>query len=302
MERKDTGMVSHILVPTDMGELGTAALRWAAMLHDRLGSRVTVMYSKAPYVATDVIAAPVWVQAPDPEGKARTEESLRHFIREAVPQHADAFEILVTEEMPTFAINDAAKALDADLILMGTHARKGWRRALIGSITESVIHNATRNVLSLPPNVTDNPGITRILCPVNLSLIGRQALQEASSLASALGAELIVIHVAGYKGAPFLEQDFTAWIDSEVRERCSYAQVVAASNEAEEVLRMAQAMEVDLIVVGAQHKLFFDTTIIGATTERVVRFSPVPVWTVRTRSTADREVPLRHEADTVAVL
>ncbi len=41
----------------------------------------------------------------------------------------------------------AAIECDADLIVMGTRGRRGWRRMLLGSIAESLVRVAGRPVL-----------------------------------------------------------------------------------------------------------------------------------------------------------
>jgi nucleotide-binding universal stress UspA family protein len=45
------------------------------------------------------------------------------------------------------AIEDEAKRWKADLIVIGTHGRRGFRRLLLGSITEGVIRVASEPVL-----------------------------------------------------------------------------------------------------------------------------------------------------------
>jgi nucleotide-binding universal stress UspA family protein len=46
------------------------------------------------------------------------------------------------------------------------------------------------------------------------------------------------------------------------------------------VLDCADDLGADLIVIGAQHERFRDETVIGTTTERLIRFARVPVLTV----------------------
>jgi nucleotide-binding universal stress UspA family protein len=46
-------------------------------------------------------------------------------------------------------INRLADELDADLIVIGTHGRKGLARALLGSVAENVVRTATRPVLTI---------------------------------------------------------------------------------------------------------------------------------------------------------
>jgi nucleotide-binding universal stress UspA family protein len=49
---------------------------------------------------------------------------------------------------------------------------------------------------------------------------------------------------------------------------------------AERVLDCADDVGADLLVVGAQHKLFRDATVVGTTTERLMRFASCPVLVV----------------------
>jgi nucleotide-binding universal stress UspA family protein len=46
-------------------------------------------------------------------------------------------------------INKVAEAIDADIIVIGTHGRKGLARALLGSVAENVVRTATRPVLTI---------------------------------------------------------------------------------------------------------------------------------------------------------
>ena len=50
---------------------------------------------------------------------------------------------------PWEEINAVADDLDADLIVLGTHGRRGLRRALLGSVAENVIRTTTRPVLTI---------------------------------------------------------------------------------------------------------------------------------------------------------
>ena len=46
-------------------------------------------------------------------------------------------------------IDRAAEAIHADLIVMGTHGRRGVRRVLLGSVAESVVRSACCPVLTV---------------------------------------------------------------------------------------------------------------------------------------------------------
>jgi nucleotide-binding universal stress UspA family protein len=48
-------------------------------------------------------------------------------------------------------IDQVAQIIDADLIVMGTHGRRGVKRALLGSVTESVLRTSPCPVLAIRP-------------------------------------------------------------------------------------------------------------------------------------------------------
>jgi nucleotide-binding universal stress UspA family protein len=48
------------------------------------------------------------------------------------------------------AINDAADAMNADLVVLGTHGRRGLSHALLGSVAEKVVRTSLRPVLTIP--------------------------------------------------------------------------------------------------------------------------------------------------------
>ena len=51
------------------------------------------------------------------------------------------YEIFVTSGSPATAIVETAREKGADLLVIGTHGHHGWRRALLGSVAESVLQS-----------------------------------------------------------------------------------------------------------------------------------------------------------------
>lgn len=278
------GNFQRILVPTDLSDFAKSAVRWAVVLQKRFNSRVTLLYADEPYFPMDVM-----IGRPQPGGEvAEYSEFIKRELAKLVEENFSkdaSVDSMIVEDEPVRAVVDTAAALDADLILMVTHGRRGWRRALLGSVTESVVHRSRCAVLSIPPEEVrrDEPEVRRILCPVNFSPIGREALETAVDLAVAFGAALTVLHVADVIDEPFLsdlERSFAAWIEPAVRQRCRYVQIVERGDAPRGVLEIAEEDSSDLIVLGAQHRRFSDATVIGTTTERVVRFSRRPVLSI----------------------
>ena len=57
----------------------------------------------------------------------------------------------VEEGAPLDVITRAVEQMNADLIIMGTHARSGLLKELIGSVTEAVLRSVNADVLAVPP-------------------------------------------------------------------------------------------------------------------------------------------------------
>lgn len=289
----------RILVPTDLSDVATIAIRYAAMFGALLGSRITLLYADESYYPIDILEMPIGYYLENaPETRLKLQEKLRAYANAMLPNMK--VEAIVADEPPSRAIVRTAKQMRADLILMGTHGRRGWRRALLGSVTEGVLHDTDVPVLTVTPAVPTGeaaPAIRTIVCPVNFTYIARESLHHASLLAEAFDAELVVVYVAEAIETPRLpevEAAFSLWVGPAVRERVRYRlNVVGEGDPAECVLATAADVDADLIVLGAQHKFFSDATVIGSTTQRVTRFARCPVLTVvrKARAEMDLEIP-----------
>jgi nucleotide-binding universal stress UspA family protein len=124
------------------------------------------------------------------------EEMGRSLDLAAVSPHA----LLVAEAGdPQKTIVDQAISNRADLIVMGTHGRRGFKRLLLGSVAEAVLHEAPCPVLTVPPRVpaAASHAVTfkRILCPVDFSPSALQALGFALDLARQADGLVTLLHV-----------------------------------------------------------------------------------------------------------
>lgn len=276
----------RILVPTDLSDFAAQAIRYAALLRERLGSKITLLYADETYFPVNVLEISLgYYLEQAPATKLKLEERLRAYAGEWLP--GAAVETRVVQDAPARAIVQTAREINADMVVMGTHGRQGWRRALLGSVTETVLHDIDRPLITVTPGVLaagELPKIRRVVCPVNFTYIAREALNHACTMAEAFDAELIIVYVAEGVQPPQLpevEAAFSLWVTPALRGRTRYRlTVVGEGNPAERVLATARETAADLIVLGAQHKFFSDATVIGITTQRITRFARCPVMTV----------------------
>jgi nucleotide-binding universal stress UspA family protein len=98
-------------------------------------------------------------------------------------------------------ICERAKEIDADLIVMTSHARTGFGRLWLGSVADSVVRNATIPVLMLRPveRAPDREMAKRlfkhVLVPLDGSSMAAEALGPAIDIARASGADVTLIQV-----------------------------------------------------------------------------------------------------------
>ena len=138
----------NILVPTDLSEGAQQALDYACELAAKLEATIHLL---------NVIGIPT-LGVPE-LGVALTSTVIDQLIddnQKALDAIADSKrsvakigEVVLKTGDARDVINATAKELGADLIVMGTHGRRGVARALLGSVAETVVRSAPCPVLTV---------------------------------------------------------------------------------------------------------------------------------------------------------
>ena len=94
-------------------------------------------------------------------------------------------------------ILEVASQEATDLLVLGTHSRTGLQRAMLGSIADRMVRQATCPVLTVRPRPEAAPRgkIRRICYATDFSPAARAAWRWAVAIASAAGAEVDLVHV-----------------------------------------------------------------------------------------------------------
>ncbi|MHB9110297.1 MAG: universal stress protein [Armatimonadota bacterium] len=264
--------VNHILVPVDLSPHSALALKWAALWQGTLGGTVTVghaMTFEPPREFTEEQLADLQRQAAATR-EARTTE-VYDFIADTLGGCSE-WEALVAEGDPVQHI--LTRAAEADLVIMGTHGRRGVKRWMLGSVAEEVVGSQALPVLVVHDSGVEQPQVRRILAPTNLGPAGQRGINMAAGLANAFGAELIVAHVqeSGREDAHEMLCDCTP--------KSARSIVLPSGKPAEAILRLAAEEEVDLIVMGSEPKPFLDLQLLPNTVQQVLRYGRTPVLVV----------------------
>ncbi len=128
---------NHILVPVDFSEPAQRALDLALTLASKFESKVTLLHASwTPPSA--YMAYGEGIYWPTAEMEQAAQRELDALASRAKAQHPRTESALIAGE-PWQMILEAAKARGCDLIVMGTHGRRGLSRVFLGSVAEKVV-------------------------------------------------------------------------------------------------------------------------------------------------------------------
>jgi nucleotide-binding universal stress UspA family protein len=130
-----------IVVGTDFGDEGRAAVDWAVELARGLGARVVVGHSfdlplygfpDASLIVTAKTAAQLSTDA-----QTQLDAELARVGGRGVP-----IEGQLTQGDPRDALPELATRAGATLLVVGSHGRRGLTRALLGSVAEGIVRSS----------------------------------------------------------------------------------------------------------------------------------------------------------------
>ncbi|MBA3460204.1 MAG: universal stress protein [Deltaproteobacteria bacterium] len=144
-----------ILVPTDLSEGAEQALDYACELAQTLGATVHLVnvigipslgVPELGLAMTSTVIDQIMIDNQTALDKLAESKRGKSQIGQALLRTGDAKDV----------INQAAIELGADLIVMSTHGRRGLKRALLGSVTETVVRSAPCPVLTVKVQETQH--------------------------------------------------------------------------------------------------------------------------------------------------
>lgn len=138
-------MINKILCPVDFSASGDYAFHYSIAIAEAHGAAVELLY------VTEVSAYGEDNDRKDIGYNVSYEDSLRLKL-EKMADSRDTDVPIKTHLVlgtPYIEIIKRAKAIDADLIILGTHGRTGLKHLLIGSVAERVVRMSSCPVLTV---------------------------------------------------------------------------------------------------------------------------------------------------------
>jgi nucleotide-binding universal stress UspA family protein len=143
--------IQNILHPTDFSQHSEFAFRLAAALARDYDAKLVILHvAQQPVI--------MYTEGIIPAQPEHHEEELREQLLQLQVQHPNVHVVHLLEDgNPGEEILRIADEFPADLIVMGTHGRRGLQRLLMGSVAEYVLERASCPVLTVKTPVPDQP-------------------------------------------------------------------------------------------------------------------------------------------------
>jgi nucleotide-binding universal stress UspA family protein len=274
-----------ILSLIDRSAMSATVLNWTRLFAVTYGSDVQVLHVMwAP--------PPRLVTTPEGEELMQEFEQLREELRRSVRTQVDEtlppgthFEIAIGVGHPVRAVLDTIARMRPDLVILGSHGDDGMARSLMGSVAENVVREAIIPTLVVKSSerIARQERLGSVICPVDMTRSAADFLSTAATLARRFESHIDVIRVVP-EGAPTVESENAAledWLPRITQRLCPTTASVHVGDVAEQIVLFARQHASDIIVIGTEPRRFLDFSILGRTTERVLRHGPCSVLLLR---------------------
>src|SRR5215831_5533264 len=262
VERSSRVRFKNILFATDLAASSASAQAYALLLAQMFGSHLFVLYVQTgPGLSPRYQSA--WVSGAG-KGEASAIADLEDFFRTSqVP-----FTLLIEPGEVPEVLNRVVNENEIDLVILGTHGRKGFSHVLLGSMAESVSRSSTCPVITVGPRggIGFENSLRTIVYATDFSEESRQALPYAVSLAQEFHSQLVILHIAPEHMA---QESARLHVEGYLMNRlkrlapqnrfpwCALKHVVKFGQPARQILKAAEDENAGLIVVGLHGSVEF---------------------------------------------
>lgn len=301
--------LQNILLATDFSEIAAYALEHAGALAVRDDATLHVLHvhvllggegsvsEKDPFKTAQVDTALTKLsQRFVDASKGGYATSLRHS-----PHGIAVVQNTVRDVSAASAIVDFVQEHAIDLIVMGSHARRGMARMLMGSVAEGVIRRAPVSVLVVGDQQPAPPmGYDNVVVAIDFSPHAKTALMMAKQRLLAPGGRMILLHVIEDPPHPayFLSREesimaafpnvtekvrstLRAWANDVALEESRVDFVITEGRAHQQVTNIAREMGAGMIAMGSTGHGHLHWPLLGGVTDKVIRTAPCPVYVAK---------------------
>ena len=226
-------------------------------------------------------------------------------IAERLDDEGVKAKIKTTLGKPADQILRVAAEEGCGLIAMSTHGKNAISRAILGSVTDSLVHTSTVPVLAIAPEKAgayqerNGVPLERIILPLDGSPLAEQAVPHAETLAKALSLEIILVRAVNFV-YPAYSYPIYAQLDSLTEDRVEEAgeylggvcrdlksrgltvrTTVLRGTPGPALLDFARRTPNNLIAMTTHGRSGMSRMLMGSVTDALIRASDDPVLVIR---------------------
>ena len=282
--------IKTILCPVDFFPASDAAVTYAAGLAENYGAGIHLLHVIAPIPAAAYEYA-IDTQVMQSMKEAAEEELTK--LAAAVREAGVEVDFEITFGDVYDEIKRSIEKVKPQLLVVGTHGRRGVERWFMGSTTEKLLRHSPVPLITISATgeKRDVPQFRRILVTTDFSDGTSDALAYAFSVAQENESNIALLHVVHDVAADVsgkyreslvqgVQKQLNDFVPPEARTWCEVRTMVETGVPYRIILRVLEDEKIDLLVMNIHGKGMLDRALLGSTAERVVRVAPCPVMLI----------------------
>lgn len=274
-----------IVIPTDFSETSMLAIKHGAFLAKYTKGDVFLVHIiNAHYLSQNVFLPITRI-----DNKAEYEQKVEDRLNELADDVRTEYGITVTPVIktgsPTNEVNNVAKELGADLVVLGTHGYTPLEELVIGGTAMKVITRSHCPTMAMSQEATEF-GYHRILLPIDNSAHTRQKVNYTLELAKEFSAHVYAIGLLDSgeddrRGAMDVILSQIEKLAKEKEVMFSKEIVSGVKNRATATVKYGEKIGADLIVIMTDQDAELSGFFLGPYAQQVIHLSKVPTIAIK---------------------
>ena len=189
--------INKILFPTDFSECAEHAFSDAANLAARFDADLHIFHTKISKKEENPALAHLLAEFDDDATDVPDSLNAQLTRPDSVDHQVTVIEVNATGRSACDTIVKYAEENEIDLIVMGTHGKRGAKRLFMGSTARCVVRHASCPVLTVQMDADEmkDGDPSHIIVPVDFSNHAKEAVKHANEFAMLWGARITLINV-----------------------------------------------------------------------------------------------------------
>ena len=283
--------IKKILCPVDFFPASDAAVSYAAALAGNYEASIHLLHVITPVAVGTYEYAIDTAEIMKSIEERSTDELKKLAAKVKEASISCEFQICVGDVYDE--IKRAIEVARPEIVVMGTHGRRGVERWFMGSTTEKLLRHSPVPLITISAAGEKQaaPRFQRILVTTDFSDGTPDALAYAFSVAQENESQISLLHVIHDVAADVsgkyrdsliegVHKQLNDLVPAEAKNWCDVNTRVDTGIPYRIILRILEDEKIDLVVMNIHGKGMLDRALLGSTAERVVRVAPCPVMLI----------------------